>query len=238
VASWFTRSRQAAETLRLKPRREPVTAERVNLADLAPALMPYLGQCACIQLEQFQTLARVVDSMPQLEAREGVTAAAGMVLAKHQSLVAEIKRHGGDPAEVMGPFAVELERFRHVTGAAEWQMSLLGAHVTGGLLDDFFIRLSEGLPSDVGPRTAQLLGSDSGDTTITGVLRSEIAADPQLASRLAMWGRRLVGDTLLVARSALHGSGDAQSDELRIEPVLTEIIGAHTRRMDALGLTA
>ena len=42
------------------------------------------------------------------------------------------------------------------------------------------------------------------------VLRDEIGADPQLASRLAMWGRRLVGDTLLVARSALHLSGNAR----------------------------
>jgi LPS sulfotransferase NodH len=53
-----------------------------------------------------------------------------------------------------------------------------------------------------------------------------------------MWGRRLVGDTVLVARSALHGSGNATSDERRIEPVFTDVIAAHTRRMDALGLTA
>jgi hypothetical protein len=215
-----------------------MTAERVNLADMAPELMPFLGQCACIQLEQFQTLSRVIDGMPHLDARESVTAAAGMALAKHQSLVAEIRRHGGDPADVMGPFAPEIDRFRVITVTGDWRAVLLGAHVTGGLLDDFFIRLSEGLPSDVGPRAAQLLGSDSGDTAIVGILRGEIAADPSLASRLAMWGRRLVGDTLLVARSALHGSGDARSDEQRIEPVFTEIIGAHTRRMDALGLTA
>jgi hypothetical protein len=53
-----------------------------------------------------------------------------------------------------------------------------------------------------------------------------------------MWGRRLVGDTLLVARSALHLSGNRITDEERIEPIVTELIAAHTRRMDALGLTA
>jgi LPS sulfotransferase NodH len=53
-----------------------------------------------------------------------------------------------------------------------------------------------------------------------------------------MWGRRLVGDTLLVARSALHHSNNLDSDEQRIEPIFTELIAAHTRRMDALGLTA
>jgi hypothetical protein len=51
-----------------------------------------------------------------------------------------------------------------------------------------------------------------------------------------MWGRRLVGDTLLVARSAL--ASHAREDQERLEPVWTELIAAHTRRMDALGLTA
>ncbi len=31
---------------------------------------------------------------------------------------------------------------------------------------------------------------------------------------------------------------DRDSDEQRIEPVFTELIALHTRRMDALGLTA
>ncbi len=53
-----------------------------------------------------------------------------------------------------------------------------------------------------------------------------------------MWGRRLVGDTMLVARSALHTSDNHDTDEARIEPVFTELIASHTRRMDALGLTA
>ena len=121
---------------------------------------------------------------------------------------------------------------------SDWRETLLAALMTGGLLDDFFIRLAAGLPGDVGPRVAQLLGSDSGQEGMLEVLRAEIASDPQLGSRLAMWGRRLVGDTLLVARSALHLSGNRAADEERIEPIFTELIAAHTRRMDALGLTA
>ena len=53
-----------------------------------------------------------------------------------------------------------------------------------------------------------------------------------------MWGRRLVGDTLLIARSSLANVGHSRRDEARLEPVFTELIAAHTRRMDALGLTA
>jgi LPS sulfotransferase NodH len=73
--------------------------------------------------------------------------------------------------------------------------------------------------------------------TVAEILSASIEADPRLASRLALWGRRLVGDTLLVARAAISASHESADDE-RLEPVFTELIAAHTRRMDALGLTA
>jgi hypothetical protein len=226
------------EVPRLKPRREHANAERVDLAEIAPELLPYLGQAAYLQLEAFQGLAGVVRAVPELEAKEELSTAAGLTLGKFHGLVAEIRRHDGEPAEVMRPFTVAIDRLQQVTSGADWQETLLGVHVTTGLLDDFFIRLAAGLPKDVGPRAAQLLGSDGGSEAIGRILAAELAADPVLGGRLAMWGRRLVGDTLLVARSALHNSGNASTDEQRIEPVFTDVIAAHTRRMDALGLTA
>jgi hypothetical protein len=44
---------------------------------------------------------------------------------------------------------------------------------------------------------------------------------------------------MLVARGALAiAQTHDRQEEARIEPVFTELIAAHTRRMDALGLTA
>lgn len=203
-----------------------------------PDLLPYLGQVAYLQLEQFQTLSLVASQAEGLRAKEVVATAAGHALSKHQGVVAELRRRGDDPAEVMKPFADAIEGFHAILVGADWRESLLSAIVAGGLLDDFFIRLAAGLPENVGPRISQLLGSDSGQEGVLDVLRGEIQADPHLASRLALWGRRLVGDTLLVARSALHLSGNRATDDERIEPIFTELIAAHTRRMDALGLTA
>ncbi|RDV46888.1 hypothetical protein DOE76_02330 [Leifsonia sp. ku-ls] len=237
MSTWFTRRRPAVELPRLTPRR-PVSTVRVDLHEVMPEPVPYLGQAAYLQLEQFETLSRVAAEAADLHAKSLVSAAAGHALSKHQGIVAELRRRGDDPAEVMKPFAEEIEGFSALIVGADWRETLLSALVTGGLLDDFFIRLAAGLPGDVGPRVAHLLGSESGQEGVLDVLRAEIAADPQLASRLAMWGRRLVGDTLLVARSALHLSGNRATDEERIEPIFTELIAAHTRRMDALGLTA
>lgn len=179
--------------------------------------------------------------MPELAGKEQVAKAAGIALSKYQAFIAEIARRGEDPSTVMEPYPEQVDVFMAILGGADWQETLLGAFVTTGLLDDFFIRLAEGLPGDFGPRAAALLGTDSGQTEVVDILRQEIAADPHLASRLAMWGRRLVGDTLLVARSVLrHPEQESltANDEQQIEPVFTELIAAHTRRMDSLGLTA
>lgn len=238
MSTWFPRRRPLVELPRLKPRTEQSPATRVDLHEMAPELLPYLGQAAYLQLQAFETLSRVVGEVPDLSAKEAIGRAAGIALAKHQGLVAEIRRRGDDPASVMQPFADAIDGFSAVTTGADWQETLLGVHVTSGLLDDFFIRLSAGLPGDFGPRAAQLLGVDPGHDEVVRILREAIAADPMLASRLAMWGRRLVGDTLLVARSALHFSGNARTDDERTEPIFTELIAAHTRRMDSLGLTA
>jgi len=203
-----------------------------------PDLLPYLGQAAYLQLEAFQTLSRAVGEVEDLAAKQIIAAAAGHALSKHQGIVAEIRRRDDDPAEVMRPFAQAIDGFSALTTGSDWRETVLAVLVTSGLLDDFFIRLAAGLPGDVGPRLAQLLGSENGQEGLLAVLRAEIVADPRLPSRLAMWGRRLVGDTMLVARSALHLSGNHATDEERIEPIFTELIAAHTRRMDALGLTA
>jgi len=237
VSTWFTRRRPTVELPRLNQRTPPATV-RVDLHEVMPDLLPYLGQAAYLQLEQSQTLSRVAADTDALAAKEVVSVAAGLAISKHQGIVAEIRRRGDEPAEAMRPFAEEIEGFRALLVGSDWRETLLAALMSGGLLDDFFIRLAGGLPGDVGPRIQQLLGADSGQEALLEVLRGEIAADPQLGSRLAMWGRRLVGDTLLVARSALHLSGNRAADEERIEPIFTELIAAHTRRMDALGLTA
>ncbi|MFT2628564.1 hypothetical protein, partial [Escherichia coli] len=70
------------------------------------------------------------------------------------------------------------------------------------------------------------------------ILGATIASDEEWRWLLALWGRRLVGDTLLVARAALTHSRLDSAEEAKVEPVFTELMGAHARRMDAMGLAA
>lgn len=234
----FRRPKVRLEVPRLKPRGEAVQLPRVNLAELTPALLPYLGQAAYIQLSLFESLSRIVTQAPTVAHKESLGPAAGQALDKHERLVAEIRRHVDDPAVIMQPFAAAIDDYREVVAGGTWSEALTSLYVSAGILDDFFIHLAAGLENGSGPRMVQILDAESGRQAIATILADNIAADPKLASQLAMWGRRVVGDTLLVARSAIHHTDNRNSDEQRIEPVFTEVIASHTRRMDGLGLTA
>ena len=227
------------EAPRLRPRVTPTELAKVDFTELVPEPVPFLGQAAYIQLEFFENLARAVATAPTLPAKEGLSAAAGVALRKHHALIAEIRRLGVEPDDVMAPFAPATDRFQQISSGADWYELLLGIHVTAGMLDGYFSRLAGGLPAELGARVRAILDEEGASAVLETELKAAVSTDPHLADRLALWGRSLVGDTLLIARSALRASeapGSARADQ--VEPVFTELIADHTRRMDALGLTA
>ena len=239
MASLFPRPYRRTNVPRVKPRRESVAqVDRVDLAELTPELLPYLGQAAYVQLALFETLSRAVSVAPTAASKVAVSRVAALALAKHHGLAAEIKRLGHEPGPAMAPFAARIDEYARLTLGADWYEMLVTAYLTAGLLGDFQRQLASGLQADARARIIPLLSGDDGHTFLIDELRSAIDANPRLASRLAMWGRRLVGDTLLIARSSLANVSHTRRDEDRLEPAFTELISAHTRRMDALGLTA
>ncbi len=229
------RPRAAAPTI--KPRSETIAAARVELAELTPPVDAYLGQAGYLTLVLFENLGRAVTAAPTTSAKTALSRAAAQVLEAHEGIVTELLGTGADPVAAMEPFRAGLDDFQRRTRGADWYEILVTCYLTNGFLTDFFTGLAAGLPEGLSNRVSLLLDVDRGEELLVEELRAAIDASPRLASRLAMWGRRLVGDTMLVARSALAIGVDLPGEE-RIEPVFTELIAAHTRRMDALGLTA
>jgi len=237
VVLWSGR-RGARDVQRIRPRVASAALTRVDFTELVPEPISFLGRAAYIQLEAFEALARAVTTAPTLAAKEGLSSAAGVALRKHHALIAEVRRAGAEPVEVMAPFTPVTDELRAATARADWYELLLTIHITTGMLDDFFGRLAEGLPADLAARVRVILDERGTDGVLKHELERAIAEQPGLADRLALWGRSLVGDALLIARSALRAAEPPGRGDDDVEPVFTELIAEHTRRMDALGLTA
>jgi hypothetical protein len=80
-------------------------------------------------------------------------------------------------------------------------------------------------------------------------VREAIEQDPRVGGRLALWGRRLMGEALSQAqhvvaeRDALSnllvgGAAVAGFDLVEVGKMFTRITEAHTKRMSALGLSS
>lgn len=235
---WFSRLFGATERKVIAPslsgRRDFSELPRADFAEFTPELGAFLGQAAYVQLEIFEGLARAVLAAPSVTDKELLSEASSRALKKQQALVEVIREAGLDPADVMAPFAPAIDAFKATTTGNDWWELLVSSYVTSGILDEFFTGLAAGLSAPYAKHVVAILSEPGATDDLAQIVGAGIEADPMLQNRLALWARRLVGDTLLVARSALRGEKDID----HVEPVFTELIAGHSRRLDALGLTA
>ena len=233
---WFRRRSAPRRVLRLRSREELAATTRVDFEELAPEVDTFLGQAAYLQLGYVETLSELIATTPELTQKEALSRAAGAALTKHEALVALIRDRGDDPTALMLPFREPLDAFRHATHGVRPEETILSVHITAGMLDDFYDALSSSY-GDTGRRVARILRADDDRQAIVDILTAAIARDSEWSSLLALWGRRLVGDTLLIARAALRPAALPAAQQ-KVEPVFTDLMAAHSKRMEAMGLQA
>lgn len=237
--SWLKSWRKQATPLRkLRGRDEQLDTTKVALAKLAPPITHFLGLVAYLQLEVFEAASRAVAAAPTLEAKETLSTAAGLALEKHQAFAEEMRRRGLEPFQVMQPFTPIIDEYIERIEAHDWLEIALNVYLVAGFFDAFFAELASGVKDPYAETARSVLDGSTGREEIAALIAQHIEADPRVGDRLALWGRRIVGDSLLVARSALVLSDNTSQDNETIEPVFSELIATHIRRMDGLGLTA
>lgn len=156
---------------------------------------------------------------------------------------------GADPEIAMEPFRQTLEDFHAKTKPTDWLEGLMKAFVGDGIALDFYKEIS----SYVDPRTRELVLEVCDDLSqaayVVERIRSAIEEDPKVAGRLALWGRRLVGEALSQAqrvaaeRDALAaliigGVDRPGADLAEIGRMLARLTDSHSKRMADLGLAA
>ncbi len=147
--------------------------------------------------------------------------------------------------DAMAPFQASIDAFHERTRPGDWYESLMKAYVLDAFSGDFYRSLADTLD----PRTRELLctiDSGEGAAHLQRRLKEALSDDPRLASRLALWGRRLVGEALTQAqrvgieREYLAGIlfADVADHTQHSTALFSQLTRNHSRRMSALGLTA
>ncbi len=226
-------------------------AEDLALGDPAyrDAVVDLLGVISYGEISAFDRLAEDAKLAPTLQDKVALARMASGEFAKVEPIHDRIRALGADPFEAMAPFRVPLDSFHRHTAPADWLEGLVKAYVGDGLADDFYREIAVFLD----PTTRDLVVSSLEDTGhasfVVGRVREVIAADPAVAGRLALWGRRLMGEALTQAQrvaadrdsltALLTGGTDRPGLDLAaLGRMFTRLTERHLERMAELGLDA
>lgn len=208
-----------------------------------------LGALAYHQLSTFGRLAADAELAPDLGQRIQLTHLAAARVAGLDRVLDRLAATGADAEAAVAPYLHLLDDFDARTEPSTWWERLLKDYVASGIADDVWRHLAAGLDEPMRGLVLDVTDDPGYGDLVVAAITQAGARDPKLAARLALWGRRLVGEALGAAQrlvgdhqaiGALLAAGaepgtDAAALQSRLFAALT---AEHTRRMDRMGLTA
>jgi hypothetical protein len=220
----------------------------VNPVD-SRAVVDLLGVLAYAELTAFDRLAEDARLAPTLAGRAALARMAAAEIAHHVRLTDRLSELGVNPSNAMAPFVSALDTFHESTRPSTWLEGLVKAYVGDGIATDFYREVSAYLDEETRQLVLQVLEDTGHSAFAVERVRAAIEADPRVAGRLALWGRRLVGEALSQAQrvaaerdalAALLVGGVAHrgADLAEVGRMFARLTENHTTRMASMGLSA
>jgi hypothetical protein len=214
-----------------------------NLPDPA-AVVDLLGVLAYGELSAFDRMAADARLAPSTALRAALSEMAAIEMGHYRRLVDRLAELGVDPQQAMAPFVEAVETFHARTEPKTWGEALVKAYVGDGLAADFYREVASYVDEATRALVIEALADAGSSEFAIREVSVLIDADPTAASRLSLWGRRLVGEAISQAqrvaaeRDALvqliiGGAGDLTG----IGQLIDRITGRHVERMTAIGLS-
>jgi tRNA-(MS[2]IO[6]A)-hydroxylase MiaE-like protein len=213
------------------------------------AVVDLLGTLAYGELSAFLRLSGDAELAPTLTAKASLAGLAVTEFHHYELLRERLVRLGADPEAAMAPFVAAIDGFHERTAPRTWLEGLVKYYVGDGIASDFYREVSAYLDDSTHDLVLKVLEDTGHSAFAVDRVRAAIEADQRLSGRLALWGRRLVGEalsqgqrvaadreafsTLLVGTEGVPGGGLTE-----IVHMFGRITERHTKRMESLGLSA
>jgi hypothetical protein len=206
-----------------------------------------LGVVAYGELAAFDRLADDARMAPELTDRVQMTGMAVAQFEHFRRISDRITGLGADPLAVMQPYHRPIDEFHELTRPRTWHEGLLKSYIGDGLAADFYREVASLVDDSTRDLITEVLADEGYGEFVIDRVRTAIDSDPDIGGRLALWGRRLVGEAMsqaqrvIAERPALTDllTGAAAERSLaEISQLTTRLIENHTARMQRLGLSA
>ena len=221
-----------------------VTARAVDEAVADRATVDLLGVLAYGELSAFDRLAEDARHAPTLAGRAALSAMAAAEIGHFRLLEEHLEGLGVAVEDAMRPFVAQWDAYHASTAPRSWLESLVKAYLGDGLAADFYREIAGWLPGPTGALVQRVLADTGHSAFAEREVRAACAANRQVHDRLALWGRRLLGEAVTQAQQIvaerdeladfiISGSGDLSG----IAALLRRLQSNHNQRMRSLGLT-
>ena len=224
--------------------------EGVAFADAGyrAAVVDLLGVISYGEISAFDRLAEDAKLAPTMQDKVALATMAASELGKVAALHQRITDLGGDPYEAMAPFRLPIDNFHLHTAPSDWLEGLVKAFVGDGLANDFYREIAAFLDAGTRDLVVSSMADDGGHAAfVVERVRQEIVVDPRQGGRLALWGRRLMGEALTQAQrvaadrdsltALLTGGVDRPGLDLAaLGRMFARLTERHAERMSELGL--
>ncbi|AXJ11522.1 ferritin-like fold-containing protein [Arthrobacter sp. PM3] len=209
-------------------------------------LADLLGVMAYGELSAFERLSSDARYSPTLHDR-AVLGRMAVVEFQHYELVrSRLEAMGLDTEAAMLPFQPSVDHFHERTRPADWYESLMKAYVIDTVSADVYRAVARYVDAGTRELIEQIQSAETSTAVLRDRLKAALADDPRLASRLALWARRLLGEALTQAQrvgiehallGGLSGLDDDAAKDMA-SGLAAELAANHARRMAGLGLAA
>ncbi|MDN5795106.1 MAG: ferritin-like domain-containing protein [Intrasporangium sp.] len=213
------------------------------------AVTDLLGALAYGELRAFSQLAADAELAPSLVQRSELAFLADQELGHYALLADRLRSLGVEPEQAMEPFVAPIDAFHERTRPSGWLEGLVKAYVGEGIAQDFYREIAAYVDADTRDLVIRVLDDNGRADFVVGAVRDAIAADPRVGGRLALWGRRLVGEALSQAQHVaverdslgallIGAPGRPAADLAELGRMFVRLTDEHSRRMGRLGLAA
>lgn len=210
---------------------------------ISDGVVDLIGVLAYGELSAFDRMSEDSRTAPTLSGRAALASMAAAEIGHYARLERFLAEHGIAVEDAMKPFVAHFDAFHASTAPRSWLESLVKAYVGDGLAADLYREMANWLDQETRELVLEVLADTGHSAFAEREVAAGIAADARQRDRLALWGRRLLGEALTQAQYVVAerdglselivtGSGDLSG----IAGLFRRLQQGHTKRMQVLGL--
>lgn len=208
-----------------------------------------LGVLAYGELKSFFATVDDAGMAPGVQLKGVLAAFAVREFHHYEAVVQRLRELDEDPQQAMHSVAPAIDEWHRRTSPHTWAESLMKAYAGQSIARDFYRECAQWVDPISRTLMLEVLADNDAAVFVEQQLREAIADDHRMASKLALWGRRLMGEVLTQAQMTIaeteslekfliaDGSGYGMSLE-ELSALFNRLTDAHIARMEALGLSA